>query len=249
MCGPRGLIGEPDHLFHNNGDGTFTDVSLKAGVNDPNNYYGFTSIFVDLNGDQKPDLLVANDSVANYLYINKGDGTFEDDSYISGFAVNKDGREVASMGLAVGDYDNDGLLDIYDTDFSDDYKVLFHNDGDASFTDVSYRAGTAQTTMPFVGWGDGFIDYDNDGWKDLFEVNGHVYPDAGDHDWGTSYAERPLLFRNTHDGKFEYIPPVVGTGLADVIPPVERYSEISSTTARSTSSSIPSMAPPFCSAT
>ena len=218
MCGPRGLQGEPDHLFHNNGDGTFTDVSVKAGVNDPNNYYGFTSIFVDINNDGKPDLLVANDSVANYLYINKGNGTFEDDSYVSGFAVNKDGREVASMGLAVGDYENNGLLDIYDTDFSDDYKVLFHNDGDASFTDVSYRAGVAQTTIPFLGWGDGFIDYDNDGWKDIFEVNGHVYPDAGEHDWGTSYAERPLLFHNLKNGKFEYIPPVTGTGLADVIP-------------------------------
>jgi len=218
MCGPRGLQGEPDHLFHNNGDGTFTDVSVKAGVSDSNKYYGFTSIFVDLNGDGKPDLLVANDSVPSYLYINKGNGTFEDDSYISGFAVNKDGREVASMGLGVGDYQNNGLLDIIDTDFSDDYKVLFHNDGDASFTDVSYRAGIGQTTIPFLGWGTGFMDYDNDGWRDIFMVNGHVYPDAGDHDWGTSYAQRPLLFRNLNGQKFEYVPPVAGTGLADVIP-------------------------------
>ncbi|MFC5861327.1 CRTAC1 family protein [Acidicapsa dinghuensis] len=218
MCGPRGLQGEPDHLFHNNGDGTFTDVSAKTGVSDPNSYYGFTAIFVDLNDDGKPDLLVANDSVASYLYMNKGNGTFEDDSYVSGFAVNKDGREVASMGLAVGDYMNNGLLDIFDTDFSDDYKVLFHNDGDASYTDVSYSAGIAATTIPFLGWGDGFIDYDNDGWKDLMEVNGHVYPDAGDHDWGTSYAERPLLFHNMRNGKFEPVPAVEGTGLADVIP-------------------------------
>lgn len=122
------------------------------------------------------------------------------------------------MGLAVGDYENNGLLDIYDTDFSDDYKVLFHNDGDASFTDVSYRAGIGQITIPFLGWGTGFIDYDNDGWRDIFEVNGHVYPGAGDHDWGTSYAERPLLFHNLKNGKFENIPPVIGTGLADVIP-------------------------------
>lgn len=218
MCGPRGLQGEPDHLFHNNGDGTFTDVSVKAGVSDPNNYYGFTSIFVDLNDDGKPDLLVANDSVPSYLYINKGNGTFEDDSYVSGFAVNKDGREVASMGLAVGDYMNNGLLDIFDTDFSDDYKVLFHNDGDASYTDVSYSTGIAAATIPFLGWGDAFLDYDNDGWKDLMEVNGHVYPDAGEHDWGTSYAERPLLFHNLRNGKFEPVPPVEGTGLADVIP-------------------------------
>src|ERR1700733_6746847 len=205
MCGPRGLEGEPDHLFHNNGDGTFTDVSMKAGVNDPNKYYGFTSIFVDVNNDGRPDLLVANDSMANYLYINKGNGTFEDDSYISGFAVNKDGREVASMGLGVGDYLNNGLLGIVDTDFSDDYKVLFHNDGDASFTDVSYRAGIAQMGIPFLGWGTDFIDCDNDGWRDIFMVNGHVYPDAGEHDWGTSYAQRPLLFRNLNGQKFEYI--------------------------------------------
>jgi hypothetical protein len=122
------------------------------------------------------------------------------------------------MGLGVGDYMNNGLLDIIDTDFSDDYKVLFHNDGDVAFTDVSYRAGIAQASIPFLGWGDAFIDYDNDSWRDIFMVNGHVYPGAGDHDWGTSYAERPLLFRNTHDGKFAYIPPVEGTGLAAVIP-------------------------------
>jgi hypothetical protein len=121
------------------------------------------------------------------------------------------------MGLAVGDYMNNGLLDIFDTDFSDDYKVLFHNDGDASYTDVSYSAGVAAAAIPFLGWGDAFLDYDNDGWKDLMEFNGHVYPDAGEHDWGTSYAERPLLFHNLHNGKFEPVLPVEGTGLADVI--------------------------------
>jgi enediyne biosynthesis protein E4 len=221
MCGPRGLKGEPDHLFHNNGDGTFTDVSVSAGVDDKSNYYGFESIFLSLKGNGKPDLLVGNDSEPNYLYINKGDGTFEDQSYISGFALNKDGREMASMGVASGDYENNGQVDFAITDFSDDYKVLFHNDGDASFTDVSYRAGIAQTTIPFVGWGDGFIDFDNDGWLDLLMVNGHVYPQVDQHGWGTSYAERPLLFRNVPDTKgrkFEYVPPVKGTGLADVIP-------------------------------
>jgi hypothetical protein len=219
MCGPRGLKGEADHLFHNNGDGTFTDVSAKAGVDDKNHYYGFTSIFLSINGHSKPDLIVGNDSEPNYLYINKGDGTFDDQSYISGFALNKDGREIASMGIAVGDYENNGELDFAVTDFSDDYKVLFHNDGDSSFTDVSYRAGIAQISIPFVGWGDGFIDYDNDGWLDLFMVNGHVYPEVDQHEWGTTFAERPLLFHNVPDvkgRKFEYVPPVKSSGLAVV---------------------------------
>jgi hypothetical protein len=218
MCGPRGLPGEPDHLFHNNGDGTFTDVSVKAGVSDPNRFYGFTAIFVDVNNDGKVDLLVANDSEQNYLYINKGDGTFDDQSYVSGFAFNFDGREIASMGLAVGDYLNNGFVDVLDTDFSDDYKALYRNDGNANFTDVSREAGIAQIAVPFVGWGDGLIDYDNDGWKDLMMINGHVYPQVDEHDWGTTYAERPLLFHNNHHGKFDYVPPVKGSGLGVVVP-------------------------------
>ena len=214
MCGPRGLPGEPDHLFHNNGDGTFTDVSVTAGVSDPGAYYGFTAIFVDVNNDGRPDLLVANDSEPNYLYINKGDGTFDDRSYISGFALNNDGREIASMGLAVGDYRNNGLLDLLVTDFSDDYKALYRDDGDASFTEIAGEAGLAQIPVPFVGWGDGFIDYDNDGWKDVMMINGHVYPQVDEHAWGTTFAERPLLFHNNGAGKFDYLPPVKGSGLA-----------------------------------
>ncbi|MGO9433550.1 MAG: CRTAC1 family protein [Terracidiphilus sp.] len=214
MCGPRGLPGEPDHLFHNNGDGTFTDVSKKAGVSDPNAYYGFTAIFVDVNNDGKPDLLVANDSEPNFLYINNGDGTFQDQSYISGFALNNEGREIASMGLAVGDYMNNGLVDLLVTDFSDDFKALYRNDGEASFTEVANEAGLAQIPVPFVGWGDGFIDYDNDGWKDVMMINGHVYPQVDEHDWGTTFAERPLLFHNNRNGRFEYVPPVKGSGLA-----------------------------------
>jgi hypothetical protein len=214
MCGPRGLPGEPDHLFHNNGDGTFTDVSVKAGVSDPGKYYGFTAVFVDVNNDGKPDLLVANDSDPNYLYINKGDGTFEDRSYISGFALNNNGREIASMGLAVGDYRNNGLLDLLVTDFSDDYKALYRNDGDASFTEIAGEAGLAELPVPFVGWGDGFIDYDNDGWKDVMMINGHVYPQVDEHDWGTTFAQRPLLFHNDGNGKFSYVPAVKGSGLA-----------------------------------
>ncbi len=217
MCGPRGLESEPDHLFHNNGDGTFTDVSVKAGVaNAANHYYGLTPVFVDVNSDGKVDLAVANDSTLSYLYLNRGDGTFEDASLTSGFALNEDGREVAAMGIAVGDYTNTGLLDFAISDFSDEAKLLFHNDGGGSFTEVSMRSGIGKKSIPFLGWGDGFLDYDNDGWLDLLFVNGHIYPVADKEDWGTSYAQRPLLFRNMRDGKFEEVPPVKGSGLAVV---------------------------------
>jgi hypothetical protein len=218
MCGPRGLKGEHDHLFHNNGNGEFTDTSVKAGVSDPDGFYGFTAVFADLNDDGKVDLIVANDSTPNYLYINKGDGTFANASYSSGYALNQDGREIASMGIAVGDYQNSGRLSLFNTDFSDDYKVLYHNDGNASFTDVSYPAGIAESGIPFVGWGAGFLDYDNDGWLDLMQINGHVYPAADKNPWGTSFAERPLLYHNLGGKKFECVPPVRGTGLARVIP-------------------------------
>ena len=214
MCGPRGLVGESDHLFHNNGDGTFTDVSEKAGVADKNAHYGLASVFVDLNNDGKVDLAVANDSTPNYLYINRGNGTFEDASYASGYALNESGKETASMGIAVGDYLNNGWLDLYNTVFSDDYNPLYKNEGDANFTDVSYQAGIAEVTIPFLGWGTGFLDFDNDGWLDLFVANGHVYPGVDQSDWGTTFAQRPLLFHNRGAGKFEVVPPVKGTGLA-----------------------------------
>jgi hypothetical protein len=213
-CGPRGLKGEPDHLFHNNGDGTFTDVSEKAGVADSGGYYGLTSVFVDVNNDGKPDLLVGNDSTPNYLYINKGDGTFEDISYASGFALNENGRETATMGIAVGDYQNNGLIDLFNTTFSDDYDPLYRNDGDANFTDISYQLGVAEATVPFLGWGTAFFDYDNDGWKDLIATNGHVYPIVDKEPWGTSYSERPLLFHNLGGKQFELMPAVEGTALA-----------------------------------
>lgn len=219
MCGPRGLRGEPDHLFHNNGDGTFTDVSVKAGVNDKNRYYGFSSTFVDVDDDGKLDLIVTDDSSPNYMYINKGDGTFQDSSFFSGFALNQDARETASMGLAVGDYMNNGRLDLYTTTFSDDYKTLYRNDGDGNFVDITPQMGIAEPTYPFLSWGTQFFDYDNDGWKDLMFVSGHVYPQVDKHNWGTSWAERPLLFHNMEHGKkFEVMPPVEGTGLADVLP-------------------------------
>ena len=217
FCGPMGLLGEGDHLFHNNGDGTFTDVSAKAGVSDREGRYGFASILADIDDDGWPDLIVANDSTPNYLYRNHRDGTFEDVSYMSGFALNEEGRAQASMGIALGDYNHTGRLGLFITTFSDDYKTLYRNDGDASFTDVSFKAGLGSPTIPFLGWGAGFLDFDNDGLLDLFIANGHVYPVADQRDWGTTWAQRPQLFRNLDGAKFQEVLPATGSGLASVV--------------------------------
>jgi enediyne biosynthesis protein E4 len=218
FCGPLGLPGQEDHLFHNNGDGTFTDVSEKAGVADRAGRYGFASVFVDVDDDGWLDLAVANDSSANYLYRNRHDGTFEEMGYGSGFSLSEEGRAQASMGVAVGDYNRDGKVDLFVTTFSDDYKPLYRNEGQGYFADVSFRVGLANPTIPFLGWGAGFLDFDNDGLLDLFTVNGHVYPVADSTDWGTTWAQRPLLFRNVDGKKFEEVPPATGSGLAVVIP-------------------------------
>jgi enediyne biosynthesis protein E4 len=217
FCGPRGLPAEFDHLFHNNGDGTFTDVSVKAGVSDPYGYYGLASVFVDIDDDGWPDLVVANDSVPSYLYRNRHNGTFEDISYLSGFALSGEGREQASMGIAVGDYNRDGRVDLLVTTFSDDYDTLFRNEGNGEFFDVSAQTGLLTPTIPFLGWGTGFLDFDNDGFLDLFVSNGHVFHDVDRQKWGTTYAQRPLLFRNVDAKKFELVPAATASGLADVI--------------------------------
>jgi enediyne biosynthesis protein E4 len=214
MCGPRGLPGEGDTLYHQKPDATFEDVSVKAGVNDPEKYYGFSSAFVHVNDDKLLDLIVVNDSTPKQLYINKGNGTFEEIGYSSGIALNENGREQAGMGLAVGDYDNDGRVDFHITNFSDDSNVLYHNDGDNNFTDVTFQAGLGEVSIPFLGWGTSFLDFDNDGWLDLFVVNGHVYPAADVHQWGTSYAQQALLFHNLK-GKFERVGAPPGNALAN----------------------------------
>ena len=217
FCGPRGLPGEGDRLFHNNDDGTFTDVSVKAGVADPYGYYGLASVFVDVDDDGWPDLVVANDSVPSYLYRNRHNGTFEDISYMSGFALSGEGREQASMGLAVGDYNRDGRVDLLVTTFSDDYDTLFQNENDDEFFDVSGQNGILSPTIPFLGWGTGFLDFDNDGYLDLFVANGHVFRNVDRQNWGTTYAQRPLLFRNVDGKRFEVVPAATDTGLAVVI--------------------------------
>ena len=170
-----------------------------------------------MNDDKLLDLIVINDSTPNQLYINKGNGTFEETGYPSGLAVNENGREQAGMGLAVGDYDNDGRIDFHITNFSDDSNTLYHNDGDNNFTDVTFQVGLGEISIPFLGWGTSFLDYDNDGWSDLLVVNGHVYPEVDAHQWGTSYAQQALLFRNLK-GKFERVGAPPGNALANAWP-------------------------------
>ncbi|HKY27786.1 MAG TPA: CRTAC1 family protein [Pyrinomonadaceae bacterium] len=218
MCGPRGLTGEGDTLYRQKSDGSFEDVSVKARVNDPEKYYGFASAFVHVDEDKLLDLFVVNDSTPNQLYINKGDGTFEEVGYPSGVALNENGREQAGMGLAVGDYDNDGRVDFHITNFSDDSNVLYHNDGETNFTDMTFQAGLGEPSIPFLGWATSFIDFDNDGWLDLYVVNGHVYPAVDAHQWGTSYAQQPLLFRNLRNGKFERVAAPPASALANAWP-------------------------------
>ena len=214
MCGPRGLKGAPDHLFRGRGDGTFEDVSVKAGIADAAGYYGIGVAFFDFDDDGRLDLFVANDSSPNYLYRNKGDGTFQDVSFASGAAFNEAGQEQAHMGVAVGDYDRDGRDDLHVTNFENDANILYHNDGNGLFAETTYPAGVGNASVPFVGWGTNFIDYDNDGWLDLFVANGHVYPWVDELDWNTSYEQRPLLFRNLGNGRFAEVGRGGGEGLA-----------------------------------
>jgi hypothetical protein len=202
QCGPRGLKGAGDALFHNNGDGTFTDVSKAAGVDDRNGYYGMTVIFCDFNNTGRPDIYVANDSTPKFLYKNLGNGKFQEIGLESGTAVSEDGSEQASMGIAVGDYLHTGLQSLYVTNFSDEYSNLFRNDGEWNFSDVSYKSGVALPSLPYVKWGTVFFDADNDGWLDLIVVGGHVYPQVDTLPSGARYKEPKVLQLNQKDGTF-----------------------------------------------
>ena len=199
-CGPRGLKGSRDRLYHNNGDGTFADVTDAAGRLDAREFYGLGVVWGDYDNDGDLDLYVANDSNPSYLYQNQGDGTFRDVALEAGVAYSEDGREQASMGVDWGDYDNDGHLDLYRTNFSFDSNTLFRNNGNGSFTDVTWQAGHGAATYPFLGWGTKFVDIDNDGRLDLFVANGHIYPQVDVHRLDTTYRQRNQLFIN-QDGK------------------------------------------------
>jgi hypothetical protein len=216
QCGPRGLEGESDFLFHNDGDGRFSDVSQKAGVSDPKGYFGLGIAWLDVNGDGWPDLYVANDSNANFLYVNQKDGTFKDVGFPMGVAVSEDGAEQGSMGVAVGDYDHSGRFSLFVTNFSEEYNDLYHNDGD-HFSDMSFRSRTAAVSLPYVGWGDAFFDYDNDTWLDLIAVNGHVYPQLDRVKMGASagYRQRKLLYHNRGDGTFDEVAAKYGTAFTE----------------------------------
>ena len=209
QCGPRGLPGAGDSLFHNNGDGTFTDISEKAGVSDPHKYYGLGVMCSDFDDDGLVDIYVANDSTPNFLYHNNGDGTFKDVGFISGTAVNENGSEQGGMGVTMGDYDHDGKLDLFVTNFSDEYNTLYRAMGKGNFADVAYPAKVAGASLVYVGWGTGFFDFDNDGWLDVFLANGHVYPQLPD------YKQRNLLYKNNRDGTFTEVGAQTGVSSAE----------------------------------
>jgi hypothetical protein len=213
QCGPRGLKGSPDALYHNNGNGTFTEVSKAAGVDDAQKFFGLTAIWCDFNNDGRLDLFVANDGEPNYLYRNDGNGHFTDVALDAGVAVNLDGSEQANMGVALGDYEHKGMFSLAITHFSEEYAALYRNNGALNFTDVSYTSGIARGTAQYVGWGDAFFDLDNDGWPDLIIVNGHVYPQVDTKNIGTTFREPKLLYLNQHDGTFRDISKLAGPAI------------------------------------
>jgi hypothetical protein len=218
QCGPWGMPGESDLLFHNKGDGTFEEVSKKAGVDDPHHYYGLGATWGDYDNDGWPDLYVANDAGPNFLYRNKHDGTFEDIGLLAGVALSGDGMEQGSMGVDWGDYLHEGRLSMIVTNFVEQGSTLYHNLGRDNFADVSVRAKLMRPTYPFVSWGTSFFDMDNDGWLDLFVANGHVYPQVDAISGGTPYRQPMLLFRNHRDGTFDD----VSQALADMPPQSRR---------------------------
>ncbi|HYO80700.1 MAG TPA: CRTAC1 family protein [Bryobacteraceae bacterium] len=212
VCGPRGLKAATHRLYRNNGDGTFTDVSSKSGIAGASGSYGMTAVAGDFNSDGWPDIYVACDSTPSFLFRNGQDGTFSEEGLERGAALSEDGMEQAGMGVAVGDYNLDGHLDLFKTHFSDDTSVLYRNDGKGNFADTTTRAGIAVETR-YTGWGTGLVDLDNDGLPDLFIVTGSVYPEVERKLPHYPHATPRLVFRNLGDGRFEELIEEAGPGV------------------------------------
>jgi hypothetical protein len=212
MCGPRGLTGDTNVLYHNNGDGTFTDVSAKSGILKPGPRYSITPVSYDFDNDGWPDIYVAVDSQPSMLLHNNHDGTFTDTAVLAGCAYSENGHEQAGMGVGVGDYDCDGWFDIFKTNFADDTCNLYHNNGDGTFTDVTFSSGIGINNR-YVAWGCGFVDYDNDGWPDIIQINGHVYPEIDQHDIGQTFKNPRLVYKNQGDGRFKDVSAEMGPGI------------------------------------
>ena len=212
-CGPRGLPPGFVTLYHNNGDGTFTDVSVKSGVSKAKGSYCMTTVAADFDNDGWPDIYIACDSTPSFLLKNNHDGTFTDIGLESGVALNEDGMEQAGMGLGIGDYNLDGSLDILKTHFADDTAVLYRNDGKGNFEDVTNSAGLGVETR-FIGWGAGIFDLDNDGYPDLFWVTGSVYPEIEKTLPNYPFKSPRIVFRNLKNGKFEELLDQAGPGVA-----------------------------------
>ena len=215
MCGPRGLPGLKNILYHNLGNGKFEDVTAKAKIDQTSGHYGFSVSTLDYDDDGWPDIYVACDSTPSILYRNNHDGTFTDRAVAAGAAFNEDGREQAGMGSTVADYDGDGKLDIFKTNFSDDTSTLYRNNDNGTFDDVTFAAGLGLYTR-YLGWGTMFLDFDNDGWPDLLLVNGHVYPEVDKQNLGSSYEEPRILYHNNGNKTFSDISAQAGSGITAV---------------------------------
>jgi hypothetical protein len=213
QCGPRGLEGSLGNLYHNNGDGTFTDVTGPSGIRDSSKAFGLTAIWSHFEPDGPLDLLVANDAGVNYLFENDGHGHFSEGGFSAGVAASQDGANQANMGVALGDYMHTGRPSIAISHFSEEYMTLYRNDGKMNFTDASFTSRIAPETTHYVGWGDAFLDLDNSGWLDLFLVNGHVYPQVDQIAGGPKYREPALLFLNERNGSFENASGMVGPAI------------------------------------
>ena len=212
MCGPQGLPPAKNILYHNRGDGTFEDVSAKSHVDKTDGHYSLSVSTLDYDNDGWPDIFVACDSTASILYHNNHDGTFSDVAIVAGTAFNEDGRAQAGMGSTIGDYNGDGQLDIFRTNFSDDTATLYRNNGNGTFDDVTYAAGMGLNTK-YLGWGTMFFDFDNDGWPDLLLVNGHVYPEVDSQHLGSTFQEPRILYHNNGNGTFTDISAAAGPGI------------------------------------